>query len=221
MYFFLYSKLRTWALEALNKKGKALTGDIGVGPSLLVAFLAGCGNVLITNPIWVVSTRMQARSPGLQGCPCCQPAAPSGRSCAQTCSTSPICKCGVVGALHQLIDGAAATALRLATADRSYKAGALVADRAPGTQAHHKQAEKEGGTEPGPIATGREIVAESGVLVRLAQLPAPCALSATCRQCCCLVWLPVLWCSRACSNCFGALCLRPGTPCAAGIANSW
>lgn len=33
--------------------------DIGVGPSLLVAFLAGCGNVLLTNPIWCVATRMQ------------------------------------------------------------------------------------------------------------------------------------------------------------------
>lgn len=33
--------------------------DIGVGPSLTVAFLAGCANVLITNPIWVVATRMQ------------------------------------------------------------------------------------------------------------------------------------------------------------------
>ena len=37
-----------------------------------------------------------------------------------------------------------------------------------GLQARHKQAEKDGGKEPGPIATGREIVAESGVLVRLA-----------------------------------------------------
>lgn len=36
--------------------------DIGVGPSLLVAFLAGCGNVLLTNPIWVVATRMQVQS---------------------------------------------------------------------------------------------------------------------------------------------------------------
>ena len=36
--------------------------DIGVGPSLLVAFLAGCGNVLITNPIWCVATRMQVSS---------------------------------------------------------------------------------------------------------------------------------------------------------------
>ena len=30
-----------------------------MGPSLTVAFLAGCANVLITNPIWVVATRMQ------------------------------------------------------------------------------------------------------------------------------------------------------------------
>ena len=37
--------------------------DIGIGPSLLVAFLAGCGNVLLTNPIWTVATRMQAPPP--------------------------------------------------------------------------------------------------------------------------------------------------------------
>ena len=70
VYFYLYSKLRTWALEALQKQGKALTGDIGVGPSLLVAFLAGCGNVLITNPIWVVSTRMQVPDHRNQHCSC-------------------------------------------------------------------------------------------------------------------------------------------------------
>ena len=35
-------------------------GDIGVGFSLLTAFFAGCGNVVLTNPIWVVATRMQA-----------------------------------------------------------------------------------------------------------------------------------------------------------------
>ena len=70
VYFYLYSKLRTWALEALQARGKAMTGDIGVGPSLLVAFLAGCGNVLATNPIWVVSTRMQVTS----GYDACSPA---------------------------------------------------------------------------------------------------------------------------------------------------
>ena len=53
----MYSKLRTWALQALQQQGKALTGDIGVGASIMVAFLAGCGNVLATCPIWVVSTQ--------------------------------------------------------------------------------------------------------------------------------------------------------------------
>ncbi len=41
--------------------------DIGLGPSLLVAFLAGCGNVLITNPIWTIATRMQVQAPTLPG----------------------------------------------------------------------------------------------------------------------------------------------------------
>ena len=36
--------------------------DIGVGGSLLVAALAGCGNVLLTTPIWTVATRMQVNS---------------------------------------------------------------------------------------------------------------------------------------------------------------
>ena len=31
-----------------------------MGLSLLVAFCAGCGNVVLTTPIWVVATRMQA-----------------------------------------------------------------------------------------------------------------------------------------------------------------
>ena len=33
-------------------------------------------------------------------------------------------------------------------------------------QAQHKKTEREGGEEPGPISTAREIVSESGVLVR-------------------------------------------------------
>lgn len=42
------------------KRSAGSAGDIGVGLSLLVAFCAGCGNVVLTNPIWVVATRMQA-----------------------------------------------------------------------------------------------------------------------------------------------------------------
>lgn len=65
VYFYLYSKLRETAQSYLQRAGKAANGDIGVGASLIVAFLAGCGNVLLTNPIWVVSTRMQACAPAL------------------------------------------------------------------------------------------------------------------------------------------------------------
>ena len=38
-----------------------------MGLSLIVAFVAGCGNVLLTNPIWVVATRMQAQQNSKQG----------------------------------------------------------------------------------------------------------------------------------------------------------
>jgi hypothetical protein len=34
--------------------------DIGVAASLVVASIAGCANVLLTNPVWVVVTQMQA-----------------------------------------------------------------------------------------------------------------------------------------------------------------
>lgn len=40
-----------------------------MGPSLTVAFLAGCANVLITNPIWVVATRMQVTIRTYNSCP--------------------------------------------------------------------------------------------------------------------------------------------------------
>lgn len=61
VYFTLYSLLRG-----------AATGDIPgvtltVPQSLAVASLAGAGNVLLTNPIWVVATRMQAHRRAVRG----------------------------------------------------------------------------------------------------------------------------------------------------------
>lgn len=80
VYFYLYSKLRDTAQAYLQRLGHATNGDIGVGASLVVAFLAGCGNVILTNPIWVVSTRMQVCSAMPCAwhyhspiCTCCQP----------------------------------------------------------------------------------------------------------------------------------------------------
>lgn len=79
VYFYLYSLLRDAAVaraaaaaaaaarargvkppRAGGAGGGGAPPPLSVGASLLVAFLAGCGNVLLTNPIWVVATRMQA-----------------------------------------------------------------------------------------------------------------------------------------------------------------
>ncbi|CAL5226190.1 g9024 [Coccomyxa viridis] len=60
VYFYFYSLLRKFFVARLQRLQNTKSQDIGVGPSLTVAFLAGCANVLITNPIWVVATRMQA-----------------------------------------------------------------------------------------------------------------------------------------------------------------
>mmetsp|Transcript_6466 Transcript_6466/g.18649 ORF Transcript_6466/g.18649 Transcript_6466/m.18649 type:complete len:335 (+) Transcript_6466:204-1208(+) len=66
VYFYLYSLLRDLAVA--RKHAAAGTSslqssreqELPIGASLLVAALAGAGNVLLTNPIWVVATRMQS-----------------------------------------------------------------------------------------------------------------------------------------------------------------
>ncbi|KAL9270134.1 Peroxisomal nicotinamide adenine dinucleotide carrier-like protein [Drosera capensis] len=61
VYYYFYQVFRNKA-EAIaldrRKKG-AGDGSVGMFSSLLVAALSGCVNVLLTNPIWVVVTRMQ------------------------------------------------------------------------------------------------------------------------------------------------------------------
>jgi adenine nucleotide transporter 17 len=73
VYFYLYSLLRALAVErrqlaearAARAAGAAApvgrSQDVTVAESLLVAALAGAGNVLLTNPIWMVATRIQAQ----------------------------------------------------------------------------------------------------------------------------------------------------------------
>lgn len=62
VYFYLYSLLRQAAVR--RRRGPnvsdARSAEVTVAESLLVATLAGMGNVLMTSPIWVVATRMQA-----------------------------------------------------------------------------------------------------------------------------------------------------------------
>mmetsp|Transcript_22630 Transcript_22630/g.62812 ORF Transcript_22630/g.62812 Transcript_22630/m.62812 type:complete len:319 (+) Transcript_22630:175-1131(+) len=61
VYFYLYSLLRKAAVTRQKNLGLegAAAHDIGIAGSLLVASLAGCGNVVLTNPFWVLVTRMQ------------------------------------------------------------------------------------------------------------------------------------------------------------------
>eukprot|EP00889_Picochlorum_renovo_P008682 jgi/Picre1/35712/NNA_003172.t1 len=57
VYFYFYSVLRGMAVK--RRKHGASGIELQVGESLAIASLAGMANVLLTNPIWMVATRMQ------------------------------------------------------------------------------------------------------------------------------------------------------------------
>ncbi|VVB02804.1 unnamed protein product [Arabis nemorensis] len=61
VYYYFYQVFRNQAeAAALAQRKKGLgDGSVGMFSSLLVAALAGSVNVLMTNPIWVIVTRMQ------------------------------------------------------------------------------------------------------------------------------------------------------------------
>ncbi|KAF5738470.1 peroxisomal nicotinamide adenine dinucleotide carrier-like isoform X1 [Tripterygium wilfordii] len=61
VYYYFYQIFRSRAEAAALQRRKKGFGDGSVGmlSSLVVAALAGCVNVLLTNPIWVIVTRMQ------------------------------------------------------------------------------------------------------------------------------------------------------------------
>lgn len=59
VYFYLYSMLRKIAVARRRNSARS-SQDIRVFESLLTASLAGMGNVLLTNPIWMIATRMQS-----------------------------------------------------------------------------------------------------------------------------------------------------------------
>ncbi|XP_072996491.1 peroxisomal nicotinamide adenine dinucleotide carrier-like [Typha latifolia] len=62
VYYYFYQIFRNRAETAALDRWKKGIGDGSVGmlESLSVAALSGCVNVLLTNPIWVVVTRLQA-----------------------------------------------------------------------------------------------------------------------------------------------------------------
>ncbi|KAJ7959700.1 peroxisomal nicotinamide adenine dinucleotide carrier-like [Quillaja saponaria] len=61
VYYYFYQIFRNKAEVAALEQRKRGVGDGSVGmlSSLIVAALSGCVNVLLTNPMWVVVTRMQ------------------------------------------------------------------------------------------------------------------------------------------------------------------
>uniref|UniRef100_M4DKL1 Peroxisomal nicotinamide adenine dinucleotide carrier n=1 Tax=Brassica campestris TaxID=3711 RepID=M4DKL1_BRACM len=61
VYYYFYQVFRNQAEAAALQQSKIGFGDgsVGMFSSLLVAALAGAVNVLMTNPIWVIVTRMQ------------------------------------------------------------------------------------------------------------------------------------------------------------------
>eukprot|EP00897_Mesotaenium_endlicherianum_P009366 jgi/Mesen1/8458/ME000476S07992 len=64
VYYYFYQVFRNRAqVFALRRKALGLgNGSVGMFSSLVIAALAGCCNVLLTNPIWVIVTRMQTQS---------------------------------------------------------------------------------------------------------------------------------------------------------------
>ncbi|OWM69983.1 hypothetical protein CDL15_Pgr025832 [Punica granatum] len=64
VYYYFYQIFRKKAeLAAIERKQKGVgDGTVGMFSSLVVAALSGCVNVLLTNPIWVVVTRMQTHT---------------------------------------------------------------------------------------------------------------------------------------------------------------
>lgn len=61
-YFYQVFKNRAEAMAAANKKRGRGDGSVGMLSWLVVAALAGSVNVLLTNPIWVLVTRMQTHT---------------------------------------------------------------------------------------------------------------------------------------------------------------
>ncbi|KAL1535430.1 peroxisomal nicotinamide adenine dinucleotide carrier [Salvia divinorum] len=64
VYYYFYQIFRNKAEAAALKRRRKGSGDgsVGILSSLVVAALAGCVNVLLTNPVWLVVTRMQTHT---------------------------------------------------------------------------------------------------------------------------------------------------------------
>eukprot|EP00245_Coleochaete_scutata_P006007 TRINITY_DN20111_c0_g1_i1.p1 TRINITY_DN20111_c0_g1~~TRINITY_DN20111_c0_g1_i1.p1 ORF type:complete len:371 (+),score=75.94 TRINITY_DN20111_c0_g1_i1:110-1222(+) len=63
VYYYFYQSLRNIAEKRQLRSGSGVgVGSIGTLDALVIAAIAGILNVLLTNPIWVIVTRMQTQS---------------------------------------------------------------------------------------------------------------------------------------------------------------
>ena len=66
VYFYLCGYLKEARLQAKARRGarrgRAGPATLSIAESLALASVAGCGNVLLTNPIWIIVTRSQAQT---------------------------------------------------------------------------------------------------------------------------------------------------------------
>ncbi|KAG0565793.1 hypothetical protein KC19_7G015100 [Ceratodon purpureus] len=68
VYYYFYQLLKNEAEARARKSVKLGNADASVGmlTSLVIAAMAGCANVLLTNPIWVIVTRMQTQAQAMR-----------------------------------------------------------------------------------------------------------------------------------------------------------
>ncbi|BBN19526.1 solute carrier family 25 (peroxisomal adenine nucleotide transporter), member 17 [Marchantia polymorpha subsp. ruderalis] len=68
VYYYFYQLFKNEAeARSIRRKQRGVgDGSVGMFTSLIVAALAGCVNVLMTNPIWVIVTRMQTQNQAQQ-----------------------------------------------------------------------------------------------------------------------------------------------------------
>ena len=144
VYFYLYSLLRQAAVRrrTASSSSSTTTGsravEISIGESLFVAALAGMGNVLLTNPIWMIATRMQAHQ---RRSSTTKPSSPSPSS------SSPLPAAPTTGAVSSTPSTSTSTSTK-ETEEAQVDVVVVVDEELP---------------PPGPLSVAREVFSEYGI----------------------------------------------------------
>jgi adenine nucleotide transporter 17 len=157
VYFYLYSILRQAAVRRRSSTfftdalADSRSAEITVAESLFVAALAGMGNVLLTNPIWMIATRMQAH----QKRATTKTVPPPQQQEQQSSETAEK-------------EAATPAAAQESSASSDWTTGESInsSDAPLKTPSHSKTAEKFNAVDvpaPGPLAVAREVYSEYGL----------------------------------------------------------